>query len=343
MNKLFVTGDDSQIIAYYMDGIGNITEVPLNTYNYYNDSEGDIEIDAKSGYVLESVLLDGNSMPIENNTCKFHFVFDTLGVNEIDVTSSGGNQPPKDVSGFNYLYLVDRDKLKSLASERFVTDGVDLGTYIINLLELPFVVNEEIKGTENPIVLGNTVANTKAVEIRVDEIQIDLGDIIVPNKYNNSYDFINTETKLHLPFVNTIDLDINYVIGHTINIQYIIDLYYGDMTINIRSSKTNNIIHSESAKIGRNIPFIRKINGDSINSLSTKNGVNNGIFTPFIEVIRNVPYQQNNEFKNEVITHEPLQNIKGYVTVSNMVLNSKATQNEKDSIINLLGKGVYIK
>jgi len=342
MSQLFVTGDDNQIIVYYEDGIGQIVEVPLNEWSFDNDREGDIEIDAKSGYVLESVLLDGISMPIENNTCKFHIVFDTLSGNEIDVVSSG-NQPPKDVSGFNYLYLVDRDKLKSLSKERFITNGGDLGTYIINLLELPFVVNEEIKGTENPIVLGNTVADTKAVEILVDEIQIDLGDIIVPNKYNNSYDFINTETKLHLPFVNTIDLDINYVIGHTINIQYIIDLYYGDMTINIKSSKTNNIIHSENAKIGRDIPFIRKINGDSINSLSTKNGINNGIFSPFIEVIRNVPYQQNNEFKNEVTTHETLQNVKGYVTVSNMVLNSKATQNEKNSIINLLGNGVYIK
>ena len=208
MSQLFVTGDDNQIIVYYEDGIGQIVEVPLNEWAFYNDSEGDIEIDAKSGYALESVLLDGVSMPIENNTCKFHIVFDTLGFNEIDVVSSE-NQPSKDVSGFNYLYLVDRDKLKSLSKERFITNGVDLGTYIINLLELPFVVNEEIKGTENPIVLGNAVANTKAVEILVDEIQIDLGDIIVPNKYNNSYDFINTETKLHLPFVNTIDLDIN--------------------------------------------------------------------------------------------------------------------------------------
>ena len=47
MNKLYVTGDDSQIIVYYIDSIGQWLEVPLNTYNYYNDSEGDIEIDAK--------------------------------------------------------------------------------------------------------------------------------------------------------------------------------------------------------------------------------------------------------------------------------------------------------
>lgn len=346
MGELYITGDSSMNGVYYLDELLQQIEVPFNNNEYIPSwTEYTFKVYTKSGFNLVSVVLDGVDVQIVDNKATFKLSLDDFTTNQLTIVSES-NQPPKDVAGFNYLYSVTSAILKLIAGERFITGAdttTDLGLYIINVLQLPFTLNTDVLGTENSIVLGNNVATTKAVEILDDEIIVDLGSIVVPHKFNNSYDYINTVTRLHLPFTNTIDLDINYVIGYEINVKYIIDLYYGDVTINVSSSKIDNIIHSETTKIGRDIPFIRKYSGEAVNSITTKNGVNNGLLKPFIEVTRNIPYEQNNIFKNEVITHETLNNVTGFITVNNIILNSSATQNEKTTITNLLRSGVYIK
>ena len=131
---------------------------------------------------------------------------------------------------------------------------------------------------------------------------IDLGEIYVPRKHNNSYDYMNTDALLHLPFSNAIDLDLEYVIGCHVGVKYVLDLYSGYVTINISSSRVNKVIRSETLKIGRDIPFIRRVGGDTINQLSTSGGVNNGVLTPFIELVRNKIHNESSIFKNDV-TH----------------------------------------
>lgn len=310
----------------------------------YGTYEAEIILD--EGYIFKrGIMIDSVGQETEIDSINFTFdVYSYQAIEEIHITTE--YQPPSvDVSGFNHLYLVDKEILKSLASERFLTGGestIDLGTYIINVLELPFKLDDSVKGVENNIVLGYVSATTKAIELILDEIIVDFGNIHVPAKYNNSYDYMNTEVRLHLPYANTVELNVNYVIGHDINVKYIIDLYTGDMTINVISSKINNIIHSETSKIGRDIPFIRRYSNEAINSITSKNGLNNGLLKPFIEVIRNIPYEKDNLFKNEVITYGKIENFDGFIKVNNIILNSSATQQEKTSIINLLQGGVYI-
>ena len=307
----------------------------------------DAEIILETGYTfISGYIVDGIGNQEDIVDTKFEIMVGKYGGEEIHVTTQYDEvkPPTPNVSGFNHLYFVDKNTLKSLASERFATGGtskVDLGTFIINVLELPFKLDDSLKGVETPIVLGYTLANTKAVELVRDELVIDFDSIHIPNKYNNSYDYLNTEIRLHAPFSNIINLDPNYIVGYDINVKYIIDLYTGEGTINITSSKINRVIHSEAVKIGRNIPFIR-YNNDVVNNISSNNGVNNELLSPYIEVIRNIPYYDN-VFTNEVITYGQLNNVKGYVTVNNIILISSATQQEKNEIVNLLRNGVYIK
>ena len=328
------------------DGIGQ--DVGVLTIGENNISYGTYyaEIIIQEGYTFKSgKMIDSFGQEIEINSINFTIDNSEIQpIEEIHITTE--KQQNKNILGFNHLYLVDKEILKSLARERFVTGGastIDLGTYIINVLELPFKLDDSLKGVENNITLGYVSATTKAIELTTDEIIIDFGKIHVPAKYNNSYDYMNTEVRLHLPYADTVELDINYVISYDINVKYIIDLYTGDMTINVSSSKINNIVHSETSKIGRDIPFIRKYSNESINSITSKQGLNNGILKPFIEVVRNKPYEQDNIFKNEVITHGELKDFTGLVTVINIILNSSATQDEKNKIISLLINGVFIK
>ena len=328
------------------DEIGQDAGVLKIGENNVNEGTYDAEILLNNGYTFKSgYMVDGIGSQEDITNTKFTLYVQNYGVEEIHINTEYHEvQPPaSNVSGFNHLYLVDKNTLKSLASERFTTGSnstIDLGNFIINVLELPFKLDDSLKGVESNIVLGHKLTNTKAVELIDDELIIDFGNINVPGKFNNSYDYMNTEIRLHVPFSNVINLEANYVVGYDINVKYIIDLYTGEGTINVSSSKINKVIHSENVKIGRNIPFIR-YNNDVVNSISSNSGVNNEILSPYIEVIRNKPYYD--AFDNEVVTYGQLKSVKGYASVNNIILNSSATQQEKNEIVNLLRNGVYIK
>lgn len=250
---------------------------------------------------------------------------------------------------FNNVYLVDNAKMMSLMKEGLTFSWgdpnnpktQDLSNFILGVLELPFPIEKNLVGDETPIIIADRKLKTTAKTIYTDEYTINIGSITIPAKYNNSYDYMNTTIRLHLPYMSIIELEAEYVIENTISINYVINLYDGETTVNIHSDKVNKIIYSENINIGRNIPFInnrtRKI-GDLTNFGGTKNGVN----TAFIEVIRNIPIEVN-LFNNEITKQSKLTEVKGFVTIDNIILNSSASLEEQIRIKNELGNGVYIK
>lgn len=255
-----------------------------------------------------------------------------------------------DISGFNYLYKVDKDILKQMSDIRFsiiIGDEVvgDLGDYIINILELPFPLHEDMIGNKDKIRLGMESIDVEAHRILVDEWVLDLGTIEVAGKYNNSFDLLNTEVQLHLPFVDTITLEPEYVIYQTLKIEYVIDLYTGEGTVNVRTSKLNdNICNSQTFKIGRDIPFVTK-SGDVQGSLRpTNNGISNNIYRPFVEVIRNVPYNTDSPYNDNITEYvERIGDKTGFVIVNEIDLKTSASLQEKNNIMSLLRNGVVIK
>lgn len=247
--------------------------------------------------------------------------------------------------GFNNVYVGDYEMLKDIAEERFTVASVgenriDLAQYIINVIELPFIIPEEMKGNNVEINLAGYYLKTMATEVINDYITIPLGSITVNGSHGNVFDFINTKTLLHLPFSKTNELDIDYVINQTINIEYVVNLYTGDGTVNVYSSKTNRIVVSETFKLGRVIPFAT-LSGGRIGENESNVEIYNNIRTPFIEVIRNNPYS---ELMNETtsIKKDILQNYSGFVKMTDIKLNSEATLNERSRIISLLEGGIYI-
>ena len=348
-----VSTDYTYVVEY-----GQPTSVVTSTTDasgFPVDISYDLTLNAETGFLIESVsMIDSAGFPVsfivsEDGSTAYHNNFDGLsnynnGVTIEIVTTV--KQPPSGVSGFNHLYLVNKEILNNLSNERFLDSGdvVDLGIYMINVLEIPFKINDELIGLETQIKLGNYLLSTKAIEILNDEVIFDVGNIIVPSKYYNSYDYMNTNVYLHLPFSKIIELDINYSISQTINIKYVVDLYSGDTTININSTKLNGeIILNESVKIGRNIPFVSQNNNGVTGDISINNGVNNKIYNAFIEVIRNKPHEINSVFNTDMLKQTTLINESGFIGVNNVILNTEASLQEKNNIVSLLKSGVFIK
>lgn len=336
---------------YYEDSYGKQIDLPLNTLSS-SVTPSYLYVEALENYQFLELYYKDKYGRVQNIS------FDGLNPVELPVATTSYwatveyVQPPIVVSGFNNVYVADMDVLKGLSSEIYkYREGdptnyteYDLANYVINILELPFTLDESFKGLPAQIRLGYKLIEVEAVKVVTDELVLDLGEIHVPSVYENSYDYLNTNAYLHLPFAPNIELNIDYVINSTISLQYIVDLYTGDTAINIMSDKVGNtVIHSELIKIGKNVPFIRKTGGEVVGTFQTSNGLNNQVFTPFIEIIRNKPYDIDNPFNDNVNVLSKLRDEKGYVTVSNAIINSSASFEESSKIKNLLSRGVYIK
>ena len=248
------------------------------------------------------------------------------------------------IGNFANIYYTNENELTELSKVRFVnanSETVDYGGFITALYKLPFPIDSGILANEKSnIILGNYDSNVKSTRLITYKTEIDGGIISVPEKYQNVYDYLNTECILHLPNFNKMYINTEYVIGQTLTIKYIIDLYTGNVTANVYSSFIDDIIETQTQQIAENIPFIQKQNNSVVGTVSNIN--KNTITTAFIEIVRNIPYDNENIFGKETIDYCVIGTKTGYIKVSDVVLNCTATVEEKEEIEQLLKEGVFI-
>lgn len=347
--------------------------IPVNT-DYFKPTKNIFTFKADEGFKLTNIHLSSFSPDMSNDfdvedidEKETTFSIDLTGQSDIEITVTTEEvqspepepdpdpEPPDNdynFTVFNVIYYMDKDNLKYLAN---ALPSVNLGDeskdevspFIINLLRLPFKIPNEYIGDETVIKIGNRVYDTdydgirKAETIENDLITIDLGHIKVPHKYNNTYDFVNTDIYLNIPNSQKINLPIEYVIGYNVTIEFIINMFNGEGTLNIYSSKTDTVIHSEVMQLGQEIPFFMNKEKSSVGNVNIQPIVNNKIKQPFIEVIRNKPINDD-MFLNKVEKTGYLRDITGYAEISNVKMNIKATTDEINKIENLLKNGVII-
>lgn len=275
--------------------------------------------------------------------------------------SSATEQSGSNVVGTNKVYLLTDDLLKTFTASRYKTltkwvqtgeqptegeqqtEIYDYGEYVLNLISMPFTVPPEIIGLDEGIMLANYNTGVAAPKINSDNIVINLGVISVPTDKNNLLDYSNTVAMLHLPRINPFAIDLEYVLGHTLNIQYVVDVYTGKATVNVFSDAINAAILTKSVDIGVNIPYATSLEAPMLSNSSIEVGGDNGVKTAFIELIKNNSALADGFYSAVVTEDATIGNNKGYIVVDNIDLNVIATSSEKDSIITQLMNGVIIK
>jgi hypothetical protein len=340
IHYVYITGELNNCVCNYENG-EEITDDKIVT------------ITANTGYTfkgvytyknLDTAITDQFSKNEEQTILTIDYVA-TWNSYDIDLNSYyGATKESELVSTFVNLYRVTNSEMKQLAVARFVdSEGttVDYGEFITQLYVLPFEISRDIIGERDNIILGNYDSNVESTMLIDSKLYINGGLITAPNKYNNVYDYLNTTCTLRLPFFNPIILDVDNVIDKTISIQYIVDLYSGNCTVNISSSFTGEIIHSETTNIVTQIPFIQKQNNSIVNQLSNAN--ENLIDNAFIEIVRNIPYYANDIFGKATIVFDTVGSVTGYCEISDIQLITTATNEEKEEIETLLKNGVFIK
>ena len=253
--------------------------------------------------------------------------------------------PPDEtiVPTFNHVYSMLPSELDQLMIEGFGVDTpsgtIDLRTFMLNLLSFPFSIPPEFIGEREKIILGEHTRKTKATALKGDVIKYSLGSIEVPLKYKNAYDFYSAETTLILPYTENISLPPEYVIGATISVEYVVEVYKGTVNINVTSSKTGKPIYNGTTSIGRQIPFIAywKVLGDE----SIYTSVYNNQTKAIIEVKRKQPLQL--EYGTDVSEYGTIGDYTGYIEVTEVgLIGSTMGGYEQEQLLSILNKGVIL-
>ena len=267
---------------------------------------------------------------------------------EFIATASEKLQTEGLVTNFTKVYTVTVAELDKLSRDRFFnplegSDYVDYGEYIYSLYSVPLAVPDSIISLDKTdIQLGQYKATTASYTLLDRRILFNLGQIEVPEEYGNVYDYINTVCLIHVPYQEQpISVDHTYVIGESIGLMLALDLYSGEASLAITSSKINGgLVKRVDIPLTHDIPFMRTHK----DTLRDKVGklVYNDVTTPYIELIRNVPYETNSVFGKGSRDFVVLGSLSGYVEVEDSLVNTNATEAERNAISGLLKQGVYI-
>lgn len=265
---------------------------------------------------------------------------------EIKTIPDEPDEPEQPESGtlFN-IYNVTKQNLIDLMGIDSIDEAftpID-NSYIIDLYNLPFNIDDIIHNTTTSIKYGNYDSKVEAKPVLKDKIRVDLGNIEIPLKYNNSYDYNVNQVLLFLPLTEPVELDYKYIINSTINISYEIDL---------NNHKANLVVRSSLLSEG--IAYITNI--DIIDSLlminakkertdyKTRTTVYNHIKTPYIQIIRNTPYEIDSYYSSVTGQEQTLfKNLTGYNELIDIDLKFKCNNLEKQELKNILKSGFKIE
>lgn len=268
-----------------------------------------------------------------------------------DITPVEGSSSIKPVDLANIfagLYNLTPEELEELSEEyhTLISFGpgeapiiIHASEFVSKLYILPFNAELNVTPDTVPIQMGGKNLTTRAKKLTTSIMKVEVCSIYIPAEYGNVYDYINTACYIHLPFTTKKELDVARVIEKTITVDYNIDLYTGATTCNIRAD--DELLESFQLNLAREIPFRAK--REEPNIVGSPEGILiNNIETPYVELVRNIPYNEVGEFGNNVQVYEKIGNLEGYVEVERLELKSNATRLEREEIFRLLASGVFI-
>lgn len=223
--------------------------------------------------------------------------------------------------------------------EHFGPDGVDVvdfTKYVNQIYRIPFNVPTELTTDISNINVGKYTVDVKTKQVNQDKLIIDGGSITVNPHYNNANDYSPIECVLYLPFTKEVNLNINDIINHTINIKYNIDLLSGTTTIIV--SNENNEIYTGQFNISTSLEYYGLYEDKLVNNLNST--YINDILQAYIKLIYNKPIE--NLVSYETMEHGILKDYHGFTKISNIDLQGTYNYNEMIEINELLKQGVFI-
>lgn len=281
-------------------------------------------------------------LPNNKNVLEYDTFISQNGFFNLDISAT--KQTLVDTGGYVNIYKTNAKEISALSKEIILnTSGsspslLDSTAYIKAYYRIPFNISDDNLQPNVNFRLANTKSTTTTTQVTSDTLTFAIGNIKVPEKYNNTFDYQNTTCVLYLPFVDSIKLLPTDVINKTLSVNYIMDMYTGNVTVNVINSN-HDTIYSKDFKLSTDLPFLQ------VNNLNQNgkivNTYNNAINQAYLLVTRNIPVKQ--QFGYPTKEQGQLKDYHGYIECSDIQLNSLADSDDLNIIKGLLQKGVFIK
>ena len=272
-----------------------------------------------------------------------------LVLHPLTVTMVASKPIPEQLGGLTNIYKITTKQLNEITGKIYprTADGTipnlsaleTTGKFFINLIEFPFDIDRVVG--DKVVKLGYLSTGVVVEGVPEYLYELDLGSIHVDTKYNNYYDTTGS-VRLFLPYTEAVSLPIEQVVGQTISIKYVVNLFTGQTSINIYSTLNNVLIASIFFVFGTELPFYEYRDRVFTSDLNIM-GVYNGITKPYIEITRNKPYNVENQFGKPTVDYGRLADYSGYIECGNVYVTTNATVDEKALIQQILKSGVIIK
>lgn len=290
------------------------------------------------GTVASEYNVTGNNksdITIPLNTTKENTITDNM--TNIVLTASATKIEQH--AGYEHNYLITDTELNALSNEKIWNyvggeqgeEHYNVSAYINNLVELPFKVDTET--SVERISLGRVQAHTVSHEAKSKIINLDLGVVNVPKKYNNAYDYQTQSIKLFTPFVAPITIDPVNAINQTIHIVYNVDLSNGNLTVNLYND--NVLFFTGNSNVASQLPFLNTLKNTIINRDTHFN--DNDVRQPYVVVTRETPILDSDYYPT--IERGLIKNYNGNVKVR-LLNNMNIPNNELAELTNKLESGV---
>jgi len=281
-------------------------------------------------------------LPNNKNVLEYDTFISQNGFFNLDISAT--KQTLVDTGGYVNIYKTNTKEITALSKEIILNNSgsspslLDSTAYIKAYYRIPFNISAENLQPNVNFLLANTKSTTTTTQVTSDTLTFALGNIKVPEKYNNTFDYQNTTCVLYLPFVDSIKLVPTDVINKTLSVNYIMDMYTGNVTVNVINSN-HDTIYSKDFKLSTDLPFLQVNNLNQTGKIV--NTYNNAINQAYLLVTRNIPVKQ--QFGYPTKEQGQLKNYHGYIECSDIQLNSLADSDDLNIIKGLLQKGVFIK
>lgn len=281
-------------------------------------------------------------LPNNKNVLEYDTYISQNGFFNVDINAT--KQTLINTGGYVNIYDTNTKEITALSKELIANNSgssptlLDSANYIKAYYRIPFTIDNSNLQTGVNFLLADTKSTTTTTQVTSDTLTFALGNIKVPEKYNNTFDYQNTTCVLYLPFVDSIKLVPTDVINKTLSVNYIMDMYTGNVTVNVVNSN-HDTIYSKDFKLSTDLPFLQVTNLAQTGKIV--NTYNNAINQAYILVTRNIPIKQ--QFGYPTKEQGQLKNYHGYIECSDIQLNSLADSDDLNIIKGLLQKGVFIK
>lgn len=351
------TEDHYITVSYDLSGA---TGSPADTTKYYDGDLIELEAIAEDGLYFQTppyvvyftawatqVRRDMTpSDPTEVYPTSYEWSYDTGEGIIHDVVMHGVTQAIPQIEDFGVfnVYNPSLANLTAIANmrydfsenETYYFKDVDLGQFVLSLMKV-YVPLTTAPNAE--IVLGGYRTGESCPTIIYPYVTVDCGSVQLNEFWHSNLDYDNTKLKMFVPFYGFIDLDPVKYMNKTVSLEYQVELITGKALVGI--SANDVLIDTVTCRVAMDIPYLLTLDKNLIGKY-TYNEYLLMDKTPYIQQWTCDHIYTTGNIRGTLDEFGLVSNKTGYFEFDIMLINVAITKEEKDEIITLCKKGVYL-